>query len=102
MIWNVTLLMVHIFALLALAMLFKNSPDALQRIVIGLLFASTGVYICTGSAALLGYWSHWLVGRIAFQIEHIAVLLYVFRLFVQDQERRCLPSSLVSFRNLLR
>lgn len=92
MAWHVTMLFVHICALGALAALYRHSPDSLQRLVIALLVVSSAVFLAASAAALSGYWLHWQITRLAHELEHIAVLLYVFRLFVADQERRCLPT----------
>lgn len=91
--WHTTLLFVHTFALFALVALLRHCPDLGQRAVLWLLILSSLVLLYANAAAIFGGWAHWWVTRVGYEIEHLAVLLSVFRLFINDQERRCLPSS---------
>lgn len=43
--------------------------------------------------ALAGMQAHWALKNVGYAVEHIAVLIFVFRIFLVDQEKRCLPSS---------
>jgi hypothetical protein len=92
MTWHVTMLFVHLAALGAVVVLFRQAPDRIQRIVLGLLACSQAIIVGAYVCALTGAWWHWMVLRMGYELEHIAVLVYVLRLFVADQERRCLPS----------
>lgn len=93
MTWNVTMLFVHLFGLFALAALYRHAPDSIQKIVVGLLAVAFLILVYAYASAITGAWMHWMVVRVAHSVEHIAVLVYVFRLFIADQERRCLPNS---------
>lgn len=91
MAWHITMLFIHAAALIALGTLFRHSPDTIQRAVLVVLLCATAIFLYGDAAALLGLWLHWTVTRLGHHIEHIAVLLYVFRLSVLDQEKQCLP-----------
>lgn len=97
--WHVTLLFVHTFALVALGGLLRHCPDRLQCVVLWLLIIANLVLLYANASALLGGWMHWMVTRIGYELEHIAVLFWVFRTFINDQERRCLPNSSLSYRS---
>jgi len=92
MTWPLTLLAVHVGALVALAVLSLNTPDSLQRLAMGLVLVAMTMMTASHAAAVLGIDVHWTIKRMAHEIEHIGVLVMVFRLFVVDQERRCLNS----------
>ena len=98
MTWNLTMLFVHLAALAALVMLLRGGPDGAQVLVIYLLILATGPLVYHYFAEAVGLATHWQVKSVAYSLEHIGVLLYVFRLFVNDQERRCLqkPSTQLS------
>lgn len=91
--WHVTLLFVHLLVFAALVVLLRGAPDILQRVVLGLLAAATMVLVYHYVAEFFGLPTNWQVKNIAYSVEHIAILFYVFRLFITDQERRCLPKS---------
>ena len=90
--WNLTLLLVHLLWLGMLVALVRHCPDQLQRLVVALLASSFLVLVWISLADLLPHVfspPRWL-RHASREVEHIAVLFYVFRLFVADQERRCL------------
>lgn len=77
--WSITLLGVHVAFLFCLALLWRATPDWLQRLVLGLLMAAAMVFVIASLAELVGTGMHWLWKRVALEIEHVAVLLYIFR-----------------------
>ena len=91
MTWSLTMLVVHLAVLGALLTLLRGGPDALQSIVVGLLLAAQAALVYHYLAEAISLPTHWQVKAISYSVEHIGVLLYVFRLFLTDQERRCLP-----------
>ncbi len=92
MTWHLTQLGVHLAALVALAMLWRAAPDVLQRVALALLMVSMAIAAWGFASAIGGFDISWMVRRLASELEHLGVLVYVFRLFVVDQERRCLNS----------
>lgn len=91
--WNVTMLVLHVFVLFALGSLCRRAPGFLQCIVLGLMIAAELVFVWVYAAAIAGHPAHWMVSLTAYRVVHVAMILYVLRVFVVDQERRCLPSS---------
>lgn len=102
MTWDITMLFVHLVALCALGILAKDAPDVLQKLVLGTLICAAAVLCYYYGARLFGLDCTGFLAGVAHEIEHVAVLLYVFRLFVADQERRCLQSSSQRSRSLQR
>lgn len=93
MTWNVTMLFVHLAALCALGVLFRDAPDILQKLVLGALICAAVVMSYYYAARLFDLDCTGYLAGVAHEIEHAALLLYVFRIFVADQERRCLQNS---------
>lgn len=93
MTWNMTMLFIHLAALLSLGVLSRDAPDTVQKIVLGTLIIAVSILCYYYAALLFGLACTGYLSNVAHEIEHVAVLLYVFRLFVVDQERRCLPNS---------
>jgi hypothetical protein len=77
------MLVLHAAAAVSLGFLYRNAPCWMQKVVVGLLFSSVLVLVYVYVDALTGARAHWMVKRAALEIEHIAVLLYVFRLIHQ-------------------
>lgn len=78
--WDLTVLMVHIMAVMAAAALFCSAPDRIQKLVLGLVMASGLGMICYYAMQLALLDPHWLIRVAALNLEHVGVLLYVFRL----------------------
>lgn len=98
--WHITMLLVNLGAFFALHVLYPHAPDRMQKAVILVLGVVFGMFAAAEAALLFGHRLPWWVTayvddvrRTASAIEHVAVVLYVFRLFIADQERRCLPNS---------
>lgn len=103
---TITMLLINLCVFFALRVLFPHAPDRIQKGVIFVLGLAFGMFAIVEAAVLFGYALPWWVGayvddlrRTASVIEHLAVVLYVFRLFIADQERRCLPKSSLPSRN---
>lgn len=81
--WLLTLLAVHAVALLGVIVLFKGAPCWMQKVAMGLLIAAFIVFCIAYVAALarIDYW--WAFLAIAAALEHVAVLIYVFRVWWQ-------------------
>lgn len=83
--WSITMVVVHGFALIWLVALLRNAPDFLQRLILVLLALSALGILTAHVIELLGLWTHWLVKRVPLELEHAAVLLYVFRLWFLER-----------------
>lgn len=94
--WDITLLAVHIGAAMACGMLYCSAPDWMQRIVLGLLVASSLVLVSVYACDTFSYEYPWIVKLIAYKTEHAAVLLYLFRIVYI--ERLSCKSLLLSYR----
>lgn len=83
--WEITMSFVHLAALAALLMLYRSAPCWMQKLVMGLLIVAMVVFTAAHFAVLAGVWEAHFFFKTAFAIEHVAVLLYVFRLIYQDR-----------------
>ena len=93
MTWDLTMFMLHAFAFGALLAIFSRAPGVLQKILLaiagsGFLWAA----ICYASL-LAGIDVPPELIRIGYMAGHFSCVLYVLRIFLVDQERRCLPNS---------
>lgn len=102
MMWTATMLVVHLSALGALGILWRHAPDAPQRLTLGILIFSTALFMWADVMALASTLAPYYIETlrwIAYEAEHVGVLMYVLRLFMVDQEHRCLPSFSRNSRN---
>jgi len=94
--WTFTLFLVNALATGSIIVVAKHAPDQVQRFVLFGLFLSS-------ITLTLSYYTQLIhpnlkeplqiiVHRIAHEIEHAAVILYILRIFVANQEKRCLPN----------
>lgn len=83
--WNVTMLFIHAFACFGFARLFEQAPCWMQKVVVALLSFGMLAFAFGDLATLAWGWDHWLT-RVGQALEHIAVLLYVFRLNFQEPQ----------------
>ena len=89
MAWFVTLVLVHLVAFFGACALYWRAPCWMQTLaVFGLAIAmgiiGIGYTAMLGEAAGLGWWGGWYVITLGLVIEHIAVLLYIFRLVYRE------------------
>jgi hypothetical protein len=84
--WEFTMLFVHVAALCGLVMLYRSPPCWMQKLVVVLFLLAMTVFAAGQLAQISGFlWEGRQVLRIAFAIEHVGVLLWVFRLIYQDR-----------------
>jgi p-aminobenzoyl-glutamate transporter AbgT len=81
--WNITMLAIHLVALVLAALLYTRAPCWLQRLVVAGLAIAFAVISLAYVLALRGVDSWWHVLLVGFALEHAAVLLYVFRIVWQ-------------------
>ena len=103
--WAITFLAIHLVFAAACFWLYKAAPCWMQKLsVFGLGAAlatmSLGYFILVVSTAFPSteWWGSWHVIMLGLVIEHIAVLLYVFRLTYQRMTPW--PTSSQAFPNL--
>jgi lysylphosphatidylglycerol synthetase-like protein (DUF2156 family) len=84
--WLVTLFIVHVLGLAATISLFRGAPGWMQRISVILLIAGFSCFCAAYMAAIVKvpYW--WEFAILAGVYEHLAVLIYVFRIWWQREE----------------
>jgi hypothetical protein len=89
--WHLTLLAVHIAALVGAGYLYRSAPCWMQKLtVLGIVVAMLVISVAY-ALAVLDVWGWWLVVVVGLSIEHLAVLLYVFRLIYKGNQWK--PSS---------
>ena len=100
MIWHATFFAIDVGCVAALVLLLRGGPDWMQCSAICWLLVGFVVLALGRAAALSGdeYAAELLIafGR---TVCHLGVIVYVLRLFVTEQARRCLPKSLKPSRN---
>lgn len=87
---NLGLLIVHILALSICYQLYGSAPCWMQKLVMGMLGVTMGIASIAYVIAFAGG-DYLLVVFVALLLEHIAILLYLFRLYVQGLQ--WIPSS---------
>lgn len=92
MAWNVTMLFVCVLVALALGTLYRNA-DNFQRLINGLWIVACLLQTFYYAASVLQADPSWMWMAIGRSVAFIGVVLHVARIFLYDQERRCLPSS---------
>lgn len=87
--WLVTLIAVHLLAFVGAASLFWRAPCWMQKLSVFLFSIALGL-ITLGYVAMLGermgleWWGGWGMIGFGLAVEHIAVLLYVFRMYYRE------------------
>jgi hypothetical protein len=78
--WELTLLAMHVLMLIGVVAMIRGAPCWLQRTALTLLGGAAVVFCVAYAAALanVASWQYMLL--VAFVLEHIAVLIYVFRI----------------------
>lgn len=84
--WEITNLSTHLLALMCVVLLYRTAPCWLQRLAIALFVGAMSVYVLTYALALSPLWREQVAGMlgVAGAIEHIGVLIYVFRLAYRE------------------
>ena len=94
MTWHLTLFALDIACVFALALLMRDAPDWMQRSAIRWLIAGFAVLVVGRAVALAGdEESAELIIHLGLTTCHLGVIVYILRLFVAEQARRCLPKS---------
>lgn len=90
MLWNLTFFCIHLVALCGFIVLYKSAPCWMQRLVVIGLAVSMALFTLGHFIAFtyslnpsIGWWGSAELNVMARAIEHVAILLYVFRLIWQ-------------------
>lgn len=91
MTWEHALLFTNVLGIAGLLLLSRSAPCWMQAMVVWLLIA--GCVLIAGSYvwAMFSDENHWRVRNVGYAIEHIAVLLYVFRVVYQRLQWKSSP-----------
>lgn len=81
--WLITLLAVHLLALFGVIYMLRGAPCWMQRMSIALLVVAFFFFCVAYVAALARVENWWAFLVIGATVEHLAVLLYVFRIIWQ-------------------
>ena len=84
MLWDLTLLIVNVAALVCAIGLFRRAPCAIQKTAIGLVVVAMLIHSAALMFMLYGVEGAWRVRRVAGILEHLGVLLIVFRLSYKE------------------
>lgn len=95
MIWNVSLLFVHLIAMTGAVLLYKHAPCWMQKFVMAGFAAAMLICVFGYGLSVVGWWGGWYVTVSGWALSHVAVLLLIFRLFWQTW-----PKPSISFPNL--
>lgn len=87
------MLAIHLEALGILIAIYDRAPDWIQRVIVGAMASAMAVMSGGYIATVFFDYDCDSILKLGHVIEHLAVLLYVFRIFINDQEKRCLPNS---------
>lgn len=81
--WDLMLLVINLLALVGLVWLVSAAPCWIQKIVIGLLIIAAAIFCGAYAWAMFDEENHWKLRNVGYAFEHLAVLVYVFRLIWQ-------------------
>lgn len=85
MTWNITLLVVHLLYLVGVILLYRSAPCWMQKVSLFGLGIAMALLAFGFGAASLALWWNWQVILLALAIEHLAVMVYIFRLIYQTR-----------------
>lgn len=86
MAWNLTFLIVHFAALIGFIFLYRSAPCWMQKLAVIGFALGMAILTISSSFALIEVNGHRHLTALGLAVEHIAVLLYVFRLIYQGQQ----------------
>ncbi len=92
MAWNISFLVIHLLYLAGVIALYRHAPCWMQKVTLfglGITMVLMSIGYAAGAA---GYWWSWHIMASGLAIEHLAVMIYIFRLIYQ-QHLQWKPSS---------
>ena len=103
MTWHATFLMLYVFCAFACGALTLGAPGLWQRGVMcwyGFGFMVLAVGECYGLSGET--WTATVIANVGRIVIVVGVMAHIFRLFIAEQARRCLPNSSLHFRSSAR
>lgn len=91
--WLITMLAINGLLLWGIFWMYRGAPCWMQKISVGLLAIAAFGFVCAYIAALFRVDQWWSIIWIAFVFEHLAVIMYVFRIWWQRGDERWRESS---------
>lgn len=89
--WDVTMLTMHVAMVVIGWLLVRGAPCWMQQLAIGMVILGMVIAVFAFGFALAGHPEyHWPFFIVALVIEHLAVMLWLFRLF--KDKYLCLPN----------
>lgn len=82
---SLALLIVHILAAFVFAHIFCNAPDTLQKFILALFALTSLTLVGVYAAEVADNPLPGLVKMISYKVEHLAVLLYAFRILYVER-----------------
>jgi hypothetical protein len=92
--WNAIFFFMHFFGFLGACLLYRNAPCWMQRLTVVGVAIGMFVLMVANAIALAGGWWSWWVASLGFAFEHLAVLLWLFRVHFQAKPAWTLSRSL--------
>ena len=84
MMWNATMLAIHLIGLWACGVLYRLAPCWMQKGVIGIIALAMFALATSNGFAIFGEeFARYYLAQLGLALEHLGVLLYVFRLLYQ-------------------
>lgn len=91
--WAVVKVIFYIIGVAACLMLYRGIPNGggqnLQRLALGLATGSFAIFSGFHLAQVLGVMPHWSIKLGAYAVGQSAMIVFIFRLWLKDQEKRC-------------
>lgn len=94
-IWNFIFLFVHLATFIGFVVLYRLAPCWMQKLVVAGQILAFGTMSIAFTLAVFGVWGWWYFAILGLAIEHLAVLMYLFRLIYQSiicQPKSSVPS----------
>lgn len=81
--WQLTMLAVHLAAFVGAGMLYSRAPCWMQKLVMAGLIVTFGAVSAAYGLALAGVWWWFYIKDAGLSVEHLAILVYLFRMIYQ-------------------
>lgn len=82
--WHVTMLAVHVVGAILCTLMYRHAPCWMQKLVVVGLVAGMFLIAIAYAVAIGGFELWWHVALLGLVIEHVAIMLYVFRVLYKS------------------